>query len=266
MFIEEVNKDVKNDVLGKKDISQMSQEELEKLHVLLALEKKRRESMKSKNDCLEQEAESILKAFLPIVKGLGKTLGKNYEIVLHDVSSTESSIIAIENGHVTGRSIGSPATDYLMHILTSMEKEEVKLNYISHTKDGRKLKSSTVLIRDSKDNIIGSLCINIDLTNIEVAQKFLADIGFVEEKESYENFPEDVSQFLNIMIEKGLELVDKPVALLSKEEKLKVVEYLLKNKVFNIKGAVDLLADTLSVSRYTIYNYIEEVSANLKEI
>lgn len=49
-----------------------------------------------------------LKAFIPFVKGLAETFGSNCEVVLHDFSDLQHSIIAIENGHVTGRSLGSP--------------------------------------------------------------------------------------------------------------------------------------------------------------
>ena len=53
----------------------------------------------------------ILQGFIPIVEGIAKTFGKNCEVVLHDFSNLQSSIIAIENGHVTGRSVGSPMTE-----------------------------------------------------------------------------------------------------------------------------------------------------------
>ncbi|HPE37244.1 MAG TPA: PAS domain-containing protein, partial [Spirochaetales bacterium] len=45
----------------------------------------------------------LLKAFLPLVKGLSIALGPDCEVVLHDVSDPAHSIVAIENGSISGR-------------------------------------------------------------------------------------------------------------------------------------------------------------------
>ena len=43
-----------------------------------------------------------------MAKGLAGQFGRNCEVVIHDLreTDTEHSIVYIENGHVTGRSIG----------------------------------------------------------------------------------------------------------------------------------------------------------------
>lgn len=205
----------------------------------------------------------ILRSYLPVVKGLGKTLTKHHEVVLHDVSRAENSIIAIENGHVTGRNVGSPSTDYLMELVNSKSKtDDIHLNYVTKTKDGRTLKSSTMLIRDENYTIVGALCINFDITYADIAKKLIEELITVEKEESKEKFPESTTEFLQTMIHNGMSLVDKPVSLLTKEDKLQIVDYLNSNKVFNIKGSVDVLAKELNVSRYTIYNYLDEIAAN----
>ncbi|ACL70834.1 helix-turn-helix transcriptional regulator [Halothermothrix orenii] len=203
----------------------------------------------------------ILRSYIPVVKALGKTLGKHFEIVLHDVTKTESSIIAIENSHITNRTVGSPSTDFLIDLINGyyQNRTDMELNYITRTRDGKQLKSSTVLIKNEKGEVIGALCINIDLTSIKMAQNFLGEISTVEKKkEPKEKFPEDAEDFLHVMIENSLNKANKPVPMLTKEDKLKIVSYLDKNNIFNIKGAVDMLAEALNVSRYTIYNYLDE--------
>ena len=206
--------------------------------------------------------DEILNSFKPVVKCLGKTLGRHYEVALHDVSRPEQSIIAIENGHVTDRKIGSPATDLLLNIINSEDarKQNMELNYVSTTKNGKRLKSSTTLIRDDENKVIGALCINIDLTHIEVAKNFLNEISVVEQEEEHkEKFPEDVNEFLETMIQNSLDLINKPVSLLTKEDKLEIVKYLNKNNIFDIKGGVTTVANELNVSKYTIYNYLDEI-------
>lgn len=208
----------------------------------------------------DKNVSNILNSFKPIVKALGKTLGKHFEIVLHDMTR-EASIVAIENSHISGREIGDRAPELLKNMLSSIkEDEDMILNYVIKTDEGRPLKSSTVLIQNDDDEIIGAFCVNIDLTNIKIAQQFLSELSNIEEEESIRNkFPEDVEDFLDIVIQNSLEQVDKPVHLLTKEDKLKIVEYLDDNNAFNIKDTINTLANELNVSRYTIYNYLDEV-------
>ncbi len=218
---------------------------------------------------MKPDIHPVLKSYIPVVKGLAKTFGKNFEIVLHDISKTESSIIAIENGHITNRTVGSPATDLLIKLVTKNKKmgQNMELNYITRTEDGKELKSSTFVIRDKNQNIIGAMCINIDLTNIQIAQNFLEEITRVEKKEEpLESFPQDAGNFLNLMINNSLEEVNKPVPQLSKDDRIKIVSYLDRNNIFNIKGAVEILAKKLNCSRYTIYNYLDEIRAEEENI
>ena len=53
----------------------------------------------------------MLQQYSVIVQFLGKTLGPDYEVVLHDLNPEHNKIVAIANSHVSGRSIGSPLTN-----------------------------------------------------------------------------------------------------------------------------------------------------------
>jgi predicted transcriptional regulator YheO len=54
--------------------------------------------------------------------------------------------------------------------------------------------------------------------------------------------------------------------MMDKSQKLKVVSELVKRGVFMIKGAVDRVAQSLSVTRFTIYNYLDELGQADKSI
>ena len=201
----------------------------------------------------------ILQLFVPIVKGIASTFGPEVEVTLHKVSEEGSTIFAIENGHITGRQCGGPTTNYFYKMKEN--HIDMKLNYLNTTKDGKPLKSSSIFLYDEKRHLIGVLCINIDLTSAKLIQKSLDNI-FYTEGFANEEFPKDAIEFLEMMIQNTLDKINRPVNLLSKDDNLKIVKYLFENKIFKIKGAVDVLANKLKVSRYTIYNYIDQIKAS----
>jgi len=146
---------------------------------------------------------SELKKFIPIVKTIAQMFGKNCEVVLHDFSKPQKSIVAIENGQVTGRKIGDPITDFALSILKKdgfgKRKIDRIVNYKTKSKNGKILKSATVFIRDYQKNIIGCLCINYDLTEHAMFHKNLeefcstVELGKEELTEETEKFTNDVS-------------------------------------------------------------------------
>ena len=200
--------------------------------------------------------------------------GKKCEVVLHDFTIPQHSIVEIENGHVTGRKIGDPITDFALSIWRKNgygEKKEDKIvNYKTKTKDGKILRSSSVLIRDDQKKIIGCLCINYDLTEYLMFNKIIikfcttSDLDNETLKEETETFTNDVDDVLQDIIRKAIDEVGKPVSMMQKEDKLMVVNIVDKKGGFLIKGAINQLAAEISVSRYTVYNYLDELKAKKK--
>ena len=63
-----------------------------------------------------------------VVDGIAGTFGPRCEVVLHDLSTLDHSIIKIANGHVTGRTIGGSITDQGLRQLRSDDKNNLMLN------------------------------------------------------------------------------------------------------------------------------------------
>lgn len=205
----------------------------------------------------------IMKSLIPLVEGLANTFGNNCEVVLHDIRNPQSSVVAIANGHVTGRTVGSPMSEYGLTDLRKGRFDKPKVNYSKKTKDGRILKSTSLYIKDEKDELIGYLCINYDISELMIMKNILNDLTNIEEdafnQESSESYGNTVNDVLSSIVDKTLNAVGKPVAFLSKEEKVNIVQLLDEKGVFLIKGAIDYVAKVLCVSRYTIYNYLDEI-------
>jgi len=201
--------------------------------------------------------------------------GKKCEVALHDFTIPQHSIVEIENGHVTGRKIGDPITDFALSIWRKngyrKKKDDKIVNYRTKTKDGKILKSSSVFIRDDQKKIIGCLCINYDLTEYLMFNKIIGefcntiDLDSEKLKEEAETFTNDVDDVLENIIIKAINEVAKPVSMMQKEDKLMVAKIVDEKGGFLIKGAINKLASEISVSRYTIYNYLDELKSKKKE-
>lgn len=207
---------------------------------------------------IPKEAVQLLE---PIIKGIVKTVGSNFEVVVHDFGLLPNSIVAIA-GNVTGRTVGGPMTGFGFKLVSSSCDTDV-INYSSETLDGRKLKSSTVFIKNEKGSPIGCVCMNMDLTEASIAKHFMERLcGTLENQSPQETFIKDVPGILEDYLKWTMAKVDLPPKLMMKEHKLSVVRDLDSLGAFNIKGAVEYVAKELAASRYTIYNYIDQVRAN----
>ncbi|MCK8060688.1 MULTISPECIES: transcriptional regulator [unclassified Fusibacter] len=203
----------------------------------------------------------VLQRFIPFVEGIANTFGSNCEVVLHDFSNLSNSIIAISNGHVTGRNVGSPMTEYSLKVVNKGDTDSDIINYTGKSFDGKVLKSSTFFIKDDDGKTIGCYCINMDLTEFYAARKVLDEIMKIEtdSKQTEEIGTNRVNDVLNEIVLKTVENAGKPIAYMSKEEKVQIVKNLNDQGAFLIKGAIDYVAMVLCVSRYTIYNYLDEI-------
>ena len=219
---------------------------------------------------------SELKRVVPLVKTIAQMFGKNCEVVLHDFSEPQKAIVAIENGQVTGRKISDSITDLALSIWRKggygKKKEDKIVNYRTKTKDGKILRSSTVFIRDNQKKIIGCLCINYDLTEYlmfnKVVGEFCTTIDLDKEKlkdeTETETFSNTVNEVLENIIQEAIEKVGKPISMMQKSDKLMVAKIVDEKGGFLIKGTVNQLAKEINVSRFTIYNYLEELKTTKK--
>ena len=53
-------------------------------------------------------------------------------------------------------------------------------------------------------------------------------------------------------------MIGKPMMLMNKEEKIRALDYLDQKGVFKITKTSLLLCDAMQISKYTLYNYLEE--------
>jgi predicted transcriptional regulator YheO len=194
-----------------------------------------------------------------MAKGITAQFGERCEVVVHDWSKpVDSTIVVIENGHVTGREVGDPGTNLGLEIMRGTTEGDNRHNYVTQTKDGRILRSTSMYVKNNAGTIIGALCINFDITDLMVAEKTLQSLtasGFTPVRES---FVSNVSDLLDSLLQEAQETIGKPPATMAKEDKIKFIQLLDQKGAFLIKKSGEKVCSYLSISKFTLYSYLEE--------
>lgn len=215
---------------------------------------------------MSENIHPLLRNLIPLAEGIARTFGKNCEVSICDISNPQHSIIAIFNGHVTGKDVGDAMSDIVLRSISEGTLGEDKINISSKSDDGKLLKSSCIFIRDERDKVIGSLCINYDISEFVMFDNIIRDFCQTENKNSieyaFEANDNNVNDVLANMVDSTLKSFGKPVNFMTKDEKVYIVKLLDSKGIFLIKGAIDYVARVLCVSRYTVYNYLDEVRAS----
>lgn len=202
-----------------------------------------------------------------LAKGVAAQFGSNCEVVVHDLCSQDptSTIVAIENGHVSGRKVGDGPSDVVLKALRSdPSKLHDKLAYLTKTEDGKVLKSTTVFFRDEQGQPSAIFAINFDTTLVAAMQNELANFTSVADTaaSSPEVIPHNVTDLLNELIEQSVQLVGKPVALMTKEDKVKAIGFLNDAGAFLITKSGQKVCNYFGISKYTLYSYMDEAKQN----
>lgn len=219
----------------------------------------------------------IFNRYSRLVDFLGRVLGPDYEVALHEINESTQSIVAISNGHVSGRKVGAPVTDWALKMIKDNVylNNDYILNYKGVTKCGKILRSSTFFIKNDQDKLIGMLCINFDNSRYLELSKRIMDLCNADSlwkdnnllfsvsnslpgqsSGQVESFPDSISEIIEDVIKNSLTNSNIPVDRLTQAEKLHIVDSLNQKGVFLLKGAVSQTAKQLSCSEPTIYRYI----------
>jgi len=113
-------------------------------------------------DGVVSDNDVFLQNYKRIVHQFGRSFpNTGIEILLHNLVNPSRSLVAIENGAVTGRSIGSGATNLVLDLKTRRQMGEDKVNYELNI-GSRQFKCTTVPIFRPDYGLVGAVCINVD--------------------------------------------------------------------------------------------------------
>lgn len=211
---------------------------------------------------------SKLQPYVPIVHFLGKALGSNYEVFLYDLTDQEHRIVAIENGYISGRTEGSLMRDVIIKMLKEDEtKADSLIQKNAVSRDGRRFKSSTMLIKDEDGVSIGALCINFNIEGFfkvnEILKSFQVDIASFEKINlskvifTGEVFEDSDRKMDNLDLAYKRALIHNPmIDLTSVTGRQAAMDMLYNEGIFEIRGSVSYVADKMGISEPSVYRYL----------
>ena len=208
------------------------------------------------------ENQELIQKFMDLLE---HHLGESCEVILHDYSKGPMhSIVDIRNGHVTGRSVGGCTTNIGFEILKGTVEAKDEFNYLTYASNGKILRSSSIYFKNSEGKPIGSVCVNLDITQSIQFEKFLNQYNHSEPSENEagdpkEFFTENVNDLLDTLIERTARKFGQAPQTLSKEEKIQFIAELEAKDVFIITNSSKRICSLLGISKYTFYNYLDIV-------
>ena len=203
----------------------------------------------------------IMEQYNQLVPFLGAALGDNCEVALLDCRSRQ--VVAIANGHVSGRSVGAPMTDLAQRIAD--RRDWVHTDYITNYEglscENGVLRSSTYFIKENGE-LLGMLCVNIDTSSfrqISTLALRLAGLEFPNLHMEQETFVDSATDTIRLTLRETFP-AGVPESF-SREDRRMVLRQLLSRHVFQVKGAVPRVAKLLGCSEPTIYREISRLNS-----
>lgn len=214
------------------------------------------------------ENKAILNSYINFVDFIADMFGEQCEVVLHSVDGEKRSIIAIRNNNITGRKVGDEATELGSKILLNMKQNKYTVYTKLEEKLKKNLKISSYYIFNTHQELIGIMCIIIDITMYLQAKNFLDTflgsdtpginkVIHMDMNEVLENDNFSISKYSSDIIAEVIKEIEIPVERMTNEERQAVINKLDELEIFRIKGAISETANQLKISIASMYRLLK---------
>lgn len=215
-----------------------------------------------------------------LVDFLGHILGQDYEVALHELNDDSNQIIAIANGELTGRHIGSPLSNKMLEYVAAnlYETQDYVLDFESISANGKKMRSNSMFIKGRSGELAGLLCINFDASRYEELSARIMDLcgsairpaapsgtHLIAESgdpsEGSRPYPTSIAGATASIVSEVVSNYPVPVDRLTQDEKMEIMDLLNRKGVFLLKGSVSHVAKELHSSEASIYRYLGKLNS-----
>lgn len=207
-----------------------------------------------------------LEEVFPLAEFIADSFGPMAEIVVHDITHPENSIVFIRNGQLSGRSLGDGITDQTLQL--AMRADQDGADFVSDYR-GRRLNKhefrvSSYLIRNQEQTVIGLLCISINITGLQQAAHVLQTLSSIDSDDvqistetSRRHVSEEPAENIRRITRDEVRQFNIPMDKLTKQDRLDIIRNIKDQGIFLIKGAVGIVAPELKISIPTLYRYLQ---------
>ena len=171
--------------------------------------------------------EQMLRQYTVLVEYLGKTLGPDYEVVLHEILPENSRVAAIANGSISGRSVGAPITNAALRILKLIHPDD----FVHHH----------------------YFPVDAPAKQPMQPQHPAPDPA--------EHFQSDMNGLMEELFDTVTKSVSVPLDRLTQAERTQIIAKLYDQGMFELRGAVQFTVHKLACSQASIYRYIKKVKS-----
>ncbi len=216
-----------------------------------------------------------LEPYKGVLRMLGGQFGDSCQSILYsleqDRDEVEGTVVSV-SGTTTNANIGDPLPGF---IDTHIREKGMTSQYgfINKAFPSLVLRTSLEFLKDEEGKAIGCICIHHNIVHIKMITSFLDELtrpnNLEDEDEESSNAngegrqytASNIQGFLDNIISEFLEehLEANNFAALDKNDKLDLIKELDRRGVFLVKGAVNLIAKRINVSKFSIYNYLDEI-------
>lgn len=204
---------------------------------------------------------TILTSYKSVAKGIASFFGLHCEVVIHALENLEHAVIHIENGHVSGRTVGAPITNYALQLMSSNAKDSSDNSfyrpYDTLMPNGKKVKSLTSPIFNG-ERLIGLICINLSL-----------EVDFVDFVKPFLPANDSRSEYFSVSIDDMMKNSLDPIAakiiadhsIPNHEKNKSIIISLNEIGFFHLKGSAEAVSEKLQISVHTVYSHLRKMSS-----
>ena len=208
------------------------------------------------------EQEKVYASLCRLAEGIAATFGNHCETLIQDMSLRDHPVLAIYNGHVTGRAVGSTEDVYGNKTEAGEESSDVSavyddmVNQIVITRSGKYLKSTTFNFAGNGYHY--ALGINFDATEMKAMLPLLDELVCAK-SDLLSSIQSHNTKALSQMFDEGVVAIGKAPSAMSKAERIELLRRLNEQNALEYYKAITFIADKLGVTRNTVYNYLKEL-------
>jgi D-arginine utilization repressor len=190
--------------------------------------------------------------FFPMGEAVAILLHPFAEVVLHDLRT--GRIVRIWNSF-TERKAGDVsnlkgAQDIFPEDTNILGPYEKALSTLGRSK------SITAGLRNGEGELIGFLCINLDVTVLDKAGAMLAAFAASDLKRPEPIYRTDLPQHISYLVRDYSLKISKPVDNFSRQDRAELITIIDEDGLFQARNAVMLVAKAMKISRASVYNIL----------